>query len=92
MEVADKYKGNYCMNFKDKNGRAVNCKMSCIPVKLCEFPAKELTLVAVYGSGAEPMLLLSNLTMQEKKRLCHIVTKVYLMRWRIEEYFKFKKQ
>ncbi len=30
--------------------------------------------------------------MQEKKRLCHIVTKVYLMRWRIEEYFKFKKQ
>ena len=38
------------------------------------------------------MLLLSNLRMQEKKRLCHIVVKVYLMRWRIEEYFKFKKQ
>lgn len=92
MEVAGKYKGNYCMNFKDKSGREVNCKMSCIPVKLCEFPARELTLVAVYGFGAEPMLLLSNLTMQEKKRLCHIVAKVYLMRWRIEEYFKFKKQ
>ena len=80
------------MNFKDKSGKTVNCKMSCIPVKLCEFPAKELALAAVYGFGAEPMLLLSNLTMQEKKRLCHIVTKVYLMRWRIEEYFKFKKQ
>lgn len=92
MDVAAKYKGNYCMNFKDKNGRTVNCKMSCIPVKLCEFPSKELTLVVVYGFGAEPMLLLSNLKMQEKKRLCHIVTKVYLMRWRIEEYFKFKKQ
>ena len=92
MEVAGRYKGNYCMNFKDKNGRAVNCKMSCIPVRLCEFPAKELMLVAVYGFGAEPMLLLSSLKMQEKKRLCHIVTKVYLMRWRIEEYFKFKKQ
>lgn len=38
------------------------------------------------------MLLLSNLRMQEKKRLCHIVTKVYLLRWRIEEYFRFKKQ
>jgi len=92
MEAAGRYKGNYCMNFRDKNGRAVNCKMSCIPVRLCEFPAKELTLVAVYGFGAEPMLLLSNLKIQEKKRLCRIVAKVYLMRWRIEEYFKFKKQ
>lgn len=92
MDVAAQYKGNYCMNFKDKSGKAVNCKMSCIPVKLCEFPARELTLVAVYGFGAEPMLLLSSLTMQEKKRSCHIVTKAYLMRWRIEEYFKFKKQ
>ena len=46
----------------------------------------------VYGFGAEPMLLLSNLKMQEKKKLCHIITKVYLLRWRIEEYFRFKKQ
>lgn len=92
MDAASKYKGRYRMDFKDKNGKAINCKMSCIPVRLCEFPAKELTLVAVYGSGAEPMLLLSSLRMQEKKRLCHIVAKVYLMRWRIEEYFKFKKQ
>lgn len=90
--VATNYKGNYCMNFKDKHGREVKCKMSCIPIKLCEFPTKELMLVAVYGFGAEPMLLLSNLKMQEKKRLCHIVAKIYLMRWRIEEYFKFKKQ
>lgn len=49
-------------------------------------------LAAVYGFGAEPMLLLSNLKMQDKKRLCHIVAKVFLMRWRIDEYFKFKKQ
>ncbi len=92
MDVALKYKGNYRMDFKDKKGHTLNCKMSCIPVRLCEFPARELTLVAVYGFGAEPMLLLSSLKMQEKKRLCHIVAKVYLMRWRIEEYFKFKKQ
>ena len=38
------------------------------------------------------MLLLSNLKIQEKKRLCHIISKVYLLRWRIEEYFRFKKQ
>ena len=46
----------------------------------------------MYGFGEEPMLLLSSLKMQEKKKLCHIITKVYLLRWRIEEYFRFKKQ
>ena len=92
MDAASKYKGNCRMDFKDKKGKNLHCKMSCIPVRLCEFPAEQLTLVAVYGFGAEPMLLLSNLKMQEKKRLCHIVARVYLMRWRIEEYFKFKKQ
>lgn len=92
MDVAHKYKGNFRMDFKDKSGKVINCKMSFIPVKLCEFPAADMVLVAVYGFGSEPMLLLTNLKMQEKKKLCHIVTKVYLMRWRIEEYFKFKKQ
>lgn len=92
MGVAALYKGNYRMDFTDKSGKTINCKISCIPVRLCEFPAKELVLIAVYGFGAEPMLLLSNLRMQEKKKLCHIVAKVYLLRWRIEEYFRFKKQ
>lgn len=92
MDVALQYKGAYRMDFKDKSGRRVQCKMSCIPIRLCEFPSKELVLTVVYGFGAEPMLLLSNLKMQEKKKLCHIITKVYLLRWRIEEYFRFKKQ
>ena len=80
MDVAAKYKGDYCMNFKDRHSRSIACKMNCIPVKLCEFPKNELTLVAVYGFGAKPMLLLSNLKIQEQKHLCHIVAKVYLMR------------
>ena len=49
----------------------------------------------VYGFGKNPMLLVTNLEIQEtsqKKKLCIIVTKVYLMRWRIEEYFRFKNQ
>jgi hypothetical protein len=92
MDAALKYKGNFRMDFKDKNNKTINCKMSFIPVRLCEFPTNEMVLVVVYGFGNEPMLLLTNLKMREKKKLCHIVTKVYLMRWRIEEYFKFKKQ
>lgn len=92
MDAALKYKGAYRMDLKDKSGKCVQCKMSCIPVRLCGFPDKELVLTVVYGFGEEPMLLLSNLKMQEKKKLCHIIAKVYLLRWRIEEYFKFKKQ
>ena len=80
------------MDFKDKHGKKIECKISYIPVQLCEFPNKTLVLVAVYGFGAQPMLLLTNLDLSEKKKLCMIATKVYLMRWRIEEYFKFKKQ
>ena len=37
------------------------------------------------------MLLISNLNIADD-RLAEVITKVYLMRWRIEEYFKFKKQ
>lgn len=92
MDVAGNYKGNYRMDFKDKHGKKIECKISYIPVQLCEFPNKTLVLVAVYGFGAQPMLLLTNLDLSEKKKLCMIATKVYLMRWRIEEYFKFKKQ
>jgi hypothetical protein len=92
MDVANGYKGNYRMDFKERNGKKIECKISYIPVNLCEFPDKDLVLVAVFGFGKEPMLLLTNLEITEKKKLCMIVAKIYLMRWRIEEYFKFKKQ
>lgn len=91
MDVAKLYKGNYRLDFKGKKEETISCKLSFIPVRLCEFPAYELVLVAVYGFGEEPMLLLTSLRMQEKKKPCLIVTKVYLMRWRIDEYFKLKK-
>ena len=92
MDVADKYKGKYRMDFMDGHGKKTECRISYIPVSLCEFPDKDLVLAAVYGFGAQPMLLLTNLDISEKKKLCLIAAKVYLMRWRIEEYFKFKKQ
>ena len=92
MDVANKYKGNYRMDFMDRHGKKIECKISYIPVRLCEFPARDLVLVAVYGFGAQPVLLLTNIKITEKKKLCLIAAKVYLMRWRIEEYFKFKKQ
>ncbi len=92
MDVAKKYKGNYCMDFTDRHGKKIQCKISYIPVRLCAFPQKDLVLVAVYGFEKNPMLL-TNMEIHEiplKKKLCIIVTKVYIMRWRTEEYFRFK--
>ena len=82
------------MGFTDRNGKTIQCKISYIPVKPMCIPRKRTgTCFAVYGFGKNPMLLLTNIEIQEaplKKKLCIIVTKVYLMRWRIEEYFRFK--
>lgn len=80
------------MDFTDKHGKKIECKISYIPVSLCECPTESLILAVVYGFGKAPMLLLTNLKMTEKKKPCKIAAKIYLMRWRIEEYFKFKKQ
>ena len=50
-----------------------------------------LNLVVTNGLGKDPLLLLTNLDGHDP-RLCVTIIKVYLMRWRIEEFYKFKKQ
>lgn len=91
LDVANNFKGKYALKFKDKNGRKTDVKISIIPIELCEFQGVPLKLVVVYGFGEIPMMLITNLA-SDDKRICVTVCKVYLMRWRIEEYFKFKKQ
>lgn len=90
MELANKFKGKYRMDFKDKKGTKRECKISVIPVSLPKYPHVSFNMVVVYGFGKNPMILLTNLK-SEDKRLALTITKVYLMRWRIEEYFRFKK-
>lgn len=91
LEVAKQFKGKYRIDFKDKKGRIISCKTTIIPVSLPKYPKIPLNLVVVYGFGKVPMLLLTNLK-SDDTRLANTVAKVYLMRWRIEEYFRFKKQ
>lgn len=91
LKLAERFKGKYKLEYKDKSGINRNVKISIIPIKLCEFKNTELNLVVVYGFGKTPMLLITNLK-SDDKRLGVAVCKVYLMRWRIEEFFKFKKQ
>ena len=53
---------------------------------------KEYTVVFVYGLSEEhPMKLLTNIKNAEKEDVIKIV-RLYLSRWRIEEYFRGKKQ
>jgi len=90
-KLAKRYKGKYSLKFEAKNGKKANCKISIVPVSLPDYPDIPLNLIVCNGLGKDPLLLLTNLK-SDDNRLCVTITKVYLMRWRIEEYYKFKKQ
>jgi len=89
--LAEKYKGKYSFKFKRPGQSAIECKVSCVPVSLPKMKNRELTLVIVYGFGIYPMLLLTDIRLEDPK-LCVRIAKLYLLRWRIEEYYRFKKQ
>lgn len=53
---------------------------------------KDYELVIVYGLSEErPLILLTNLDMHSKEEVIKVV-RLYFSRWRIEEYFRAKKQ
>ena len=91
LALANQLKGKYRIDFKSKKGETIACKTAIIPVSLVKYPNNILNLVVIYGFGKNPMMLLTNLQ-SDDPRLANTVAKVYLMRWRIEEYFRFKKQ
>lgn len=86
LAAAEKYKGKCALKFK-----GFSLKTSLVPVSLPAFPGKNLTMVTVYGLGDEPLMLLTNYASNADK-LSNLIAKLYLLRWRIEENFRFKKQ
>ena len=88
--LARRYKGKYLLKFEAKDGKKADCKISIVPVSLPDYPDVALSLIVCNGLGKQPLLLLTNLKTDDN-RLCVTITKVYLMRWRIEEYYRFKK-
>lgn len=52
---------------------------------------RRIRLVLVYGLQETPMMLATNRAIPSKKEAVRIV-RAYMSRWRIEEYFRFKKQ
>ena len=91
LDVTKLYKGKYVAYFKDKKGKFKKAKYSFAKIKLPAISDKELTLVIIKGISKTPMMLISNLK-PESKKLTKTIYEAYLKRWKIEEYFRFKKQ
>ena len=91
LELAKRFKGKYSLKFQKKNGFKANCRISIVSIELPCRPGIKLNLVICNGIGIEPLMLITNLN-SEDSRLSVTITKVYLLRWRIEEFYRFKKQ
>ena len=89
-ELARRYKGK-CALKCTLHGESIHCKVTEIPIQLPAFGKRTFYLVVVYGFGKAPMLLLTNCRSNDQ-RFCIAIVKMYLLRWRIEDQFRFKKQ
>lgn len=85
----DAFKGKINMKLMFQ-GEEKECKVSVIKAQITA-NKKWINLVFVYGLSDTPMMLASNIPIKSKEDVIR-VARNYLNRWRIEEYFKFKKQ
>jgi hypothetical protein len=93
MELANRFKGKIGLNHTDKYGKRHNLKIWHVEVELPEMAGQPMTLIMVHGydkKDPEPCLLLTNMDANGKQKSLRVL-KVYLCRWRIEEYYRFKK-
>jgi hypothetical protein len=82
-------KGRFKTTLKFRSGEK-ECYVSFINVRITAVK-QPMQLVLVYGLGDIPMMLATNRPIKGKDDVVNIC-RTYLCRWRIEEYFKFKKQ
>jgi hypothetical protein len=75
------------LKFQDEDKE---CYISHINVQITA-SKKPIRLVLVYGLSDKPMMLATNIAINGKDDVVKIA-RTYLSRWRIEEYFRFKKQ
>lgn len=87
--IRDSKKGKIKMKLMFQ-GEEKECYASILKVQITA-NRKWINLILVYGLGETPMMLASNIPIKSKEDVIKI-SRCYLDRWRIEEYFKFKKQ
>ena len=71
-------------------GKKQPCYITCVNSQITE-SRKQIKVIFVYGLGETPMMLATNRNIHSKDDAIRVV-RAYLKRWRIEEYFRFKKQ
>jgi len=81
----------YGFEYKGKNGKATLCKIGITQVVLPNLKHTKLNLVVCKEYGETPLVLYTNLS-ETLGSIAVRVVKAYLMRWRIEEFYAFKKQ
>ncbi len=91
-EVAKTRKGKVHAKLMYK-GENVDCYISYTTVQFPKYKEKDLTLIIIYRDGEEdnPMYLLTDMKVKNKDEVIKYA-KIYMLRWRIEEYFRAKKQ
>ena len=93
-KAARKLKGKFSFSINFQAGKKENLKASFKKVYLPKMITTPLYMVVVYGFSKDegkPFYVLTNLKIKNKED-CIKVVRGYLYRWKIEEYFKFKKQ
>jgi len=91
-ELANTFKGKIHLKHTDKYGKNHTLKIWHIQVELPDLEGQVFTLIIVHGydkKDPEPCLLLTNMDANGKQK-SQSVLKIYLCRWRIEEYYRFK--
>ena len=87
--LRDAYKGKLKFNIMFRNVEK-ECLISVIKAQITA-SKKWINIFFVYGLSDTPMMLASNIPIKSKEDALK-VARLYFSRWRIEEYFKFKKQ
>lgn len=88
-ELCARRKGKVKLELRYK-GKDHDAYLSHVKVKLTA-SKREVYLVLVYGIAEHPMMLVTNKQIRSKKDVIE-AAKTYFYRWRIEEYFRAKKQ
>lgn len=90
---ANKVKTKCQYTYKDKKGITRTAQAGYTKITIPGIENKILYLVVIKSTEFpnNPMMLVTNLK-PENEEFTKIVNKVYIFRWKIEEYFRFKKQ
>ena len=88
-QLRNQRKGKIKMSLLYK-GKEHDAYLSHVKVRITA-AQKDIYLVLVYGITEHPMMLATNKEIKSKKDVIQ-VAKLYFSRWRIEEYFRCKKQ